>query len=94
MRLQMLLWHIAARWGRVTAQGVKVPLRLTHTLLAELAAARRPTVTTALSELARRKLVVTQSDGWLLCGQPPGELMELTPSPAPLLAERQRAAAC
>jgi CRP/FNR family cyclic AMP-dependent transcriptional regulator len=77
VRLQMLLWHLAERWGVVSSRGVRLPLRLTHGLLAELAAARRPTVTTALSDLARRKLLVQESDGWLLCGNPPGELIEL-----------------
>ena len=46
-RLLMLLWHLADRWGRVTADGVRIRLRLTHELLADLVAARRPAVTTA-----------------------------------------------
>jgi CRP/FNR family transcriptional regulator, cyclic AMP receptor protein len=77
VRVHMLLWHLASRWGVVSARGVRVPLRLTHALLAELAAARRPTVTTALSELSRRGLVAAEDEGWLLSGNPPGELMEL-----------------
>jgi len=77
VRLHMLLWHLAARWGRVRADGVNLPLRLTHNVLADLAAARRPTVTSALSELARQELVQAREDGWLLKGQPPGELLEL-----------------
>ena len=52
VRLHMLLWHLAARWGRVRSDGTVLRLRLTHALLADLVAARRPTVTTALSELA------------------------------------------
>jgi CRP/FNR family transcriptional regulator, cyclic AMP receptor protein len=77
VRLRMLLWHLAARWGRVRSDGVSLPLRLTHSVLADLAAARRPTVTSALSELARQDLVRQEDDGWLLCGKPPGELFEL-----------------
>lgn len=77
-RLHMLLWHLAGRWGRVRSDGVLVPLRLTHTTLAELVAARRPTVTSAITELTRRGLVRPLENGWLLCGQPPGELTGLS----------------
>lgn len=77
MRLHMLFWHLAARWGRVRSDGVSLPLRLTHSLLADLTAAQRPTVTSALAELARRGVVQATDDGWLLAGRPPGELLEL-----------------
>ncbi len=70
-RLHMLLWHLATRWGRVRSDGTVIPIRLTHTVLAELVAARRPTVTSALSDLARRGLVRCTDDGWLLLGDPP-----------------------
>jgi CRP-like cAMP-binding protein len=53
-------------------------MRLTHALLADLVAARRPTVTSALSELSRRGLVRYLEDGWLLIGEPPGELLGLS----------------
>ena len=58
VRLLMLLWHLADRWGRVRSEGVALPLHLTHSVLADLVAARRPTVTSALSELARQELVM------------------------------------
>ena len=77
VRVQMLLWHLADRWGRVGHDGVILPLRLTHTVLADLVAARRPTVTSALSELAKDGLVHPAEVGWLLSGDPPGELLEL-----------------
>jgi CRP/FNR family transcriptional regulator, cyclic AMP receptor protein len=77
VRLQMLLWHLADRWGRVRSEGVIVPLHLTHAVLADLVAARRPTVTTALTQLAHSGLVRSSDEGWLLSGQPPGELLEL-----------------
>ncbi|HMG97697.1 MAG TPA: helix-turn-helix domain-containing protein [Gaiellales bacterium] len=78
VRLHMIFWHLAARWGRVRRGEVRLPLKLTHAVLAEIAAARRPTVTSALSDLARRHIIVTSDDGgWLLCGDPPGELLEL-----------------
>jgi CRP/FNR family cyclic AMP-dependent transcriptional regulator len=73
VRLHLLFWHLASRWGRVRSDGVVVPLRLTHTVLADLVAARRPTVTSALTDLGRRGLVRAVSDGWLLSGLPPGQ---------------------
>jgi CRP/FNR family transcriptional regulator, cyclic AMP receptor protein len=76
VRLHMLLWHLAGRWGRVRPDGVLVPLRLTHATLAELVAARRPTVTGALSELTRAGVVRSVEEGWLLSGDPPGDLEE------------------
>jgi hypothetical protein len=70
-RLHLLLWHLAGRWGRVRRDGVFLPLKLTHSLLADLVAARRPTVTSALSDLARKQLVRQTEDGWMLFGQAP-----------------------
>jgi CRP/FNR family transcriptional regulator, cyclic AMP receptor protein len=81
VRLRMLLWHLAGRWGRVRSDGTVVPLRLTHAVLAELVAARRPTVTSALSDLSRRELIRPFRDGWLLYGEPPGDLLDIE-SPA------------
>lgn len=83
LRLHMLLWHVAERWGVVRADGVHVPLPLTHELLASLVAARRPTVSSALSELARQGLVERVSDGWLLHDARPGELAELDTTTVP-----------
>jgi CRP/FNR family cyclic AMP-dependent transcriptional regulator len=72
LRLRLLFWHLAGRWGRVRSDGVLLPLRLTHAVLADLVAARRPTVTSALSDLSRRGLIRAVGDGWLLSGPPPG----------------------
>jgi CRP-like cAMP-binding protein len=77
VRLHILLWHLADRWGRVGTDGIIVPLQLTHTVLADLVAARRQTVTSALTDLAKRGLIQPLDDGWLLSGEPPGELLEL-----------------
>jgi CRP/FNR family cyclic AMP-dependent transcriptional regulator len=77
VRLHMLFWHLAARWGRVGSGGVTVPLRLTHAVLSELVAARRPTVTSALTTLSRRGLLRSTDHGWLLAGDAPGEFHEL-----------------
>jgi len=84
VRLHMLFWHLAGRWGRVRSNGVALPLHLTHNVLADLAAARRPTVTSALSELAKQDLVHQADEGWLLSGAPPGELLELVSVPSTL----------
>ena len=71
-RLHALFWHLAERWGRVSGDGVIVPLALTHRILGQLVGARRPTVSTALAELAERGELVRRDDGsWLLGGEPP-----------------------
>jgi CRP/FNR family transcriptional regulator, cyclic AMP receptor protein len=85
VRLHMLLWHLAGRWGRVRSDGTVLRVRLTHAVLADLVAARRPTVSSALSDLARRGRVLWVDDAWLLKGEPPGELLDLTGSPTPPL---------
>jgi len=76
-RLLVLFWHLADRWGYVTPAGVKLPLPLSHDLLAAAIAARRPTVTTALTALRADNLVARTAEGWLLQGDPPVELEEL-----------------
>ncbi len=79
VRLHLLFWQLAGRWGRVRSDGVVVPLRLTHTVLSDLVAARRPTVTSALSDLSRRGLVRAVNEGWLLSGPPPARGMSPIP---------------
>ena len=61
----------------VRSDGTVLRLRLTHTVLADLVAARRPTVTTALSELARQGLVRTDGETWVLPGEAPSDLLVL-----------------
>lgn len=77
VRLHMLFWDLADRWGKVGNSGMSLPLRLTHTTLSELVAARRPTVTSALSDLAEAGSVLWDGEAWLLAGEPPLELREL-----------------
>ena len=82
-RLKALFWHLAERWGRVSGDGVIVPLALTHRILGQLVGARRPTVSTALSELAEREELTRRPDGsWLLRGDPP-DADSLARKPAP-----------
>ena len=72
-RLLALFWHLAERWGRVSSEGIVVPMTLSHRLLAELIGARRPTVSIALAELARDGKLVRRADAtWLLLGEPVG----------------------
>jgi CRP-like cAMP-binding protein len=70
-RVEALFWCLAERWGRVSYDGVTIALPLTHQTLAGLVGAQRPSVTTALGELARAGRL-TRSDGvWTLRGDPP-----------------------
>ena len=74
LRLHMLFWELADRWGTVHQDGVHVRLQLTHSMLSDLVAARRPTVTKALGELAAREAVVWTRTDWHLPREPPAEL--------------------
>ena len=51
-RLWMLFWELADRHGRVHPDGVYLDLPLTHEVLSHLVAARRPSVSGALTKLA------------------------------------------
>ncbi len=74
-RLMLTLWHLAERWGRVSADGIAVPLPLSHQRLADLVGAHRPSVTTAIGDLARSGTLGRREDGtWILHGSPPEEL--------------------
>jgi CRP/FNR family cyclic AMP-dependent transcriptional regulator len=72
-RLLGLFWHLAERWGRMTPDGVALPMTLSHRMLGQLIGARRPTVSTALGELTRQGELARRDDGsWLLTGAPVG----------------------
>ncbi len=77
-RLHMLFWHLADRWGRMRPEGATLDMPLTHTLLGDLVAARRPTVSTAMAALAKDGRVERAPQGWRLLGGPPRELTELS----------------
>ena len=71
-RLEMLLWHLAERWGRIGTAGVIVPVALSHRMFGSLVGARRPTVSTALARLVEERRVTRRPDGsWLLTATEP-----------------------
>ena len=76
-RLHWLFWQLADRWGRTGTEGVTIEVPLTHSLLGELVAARRPSVTTALSSLAAEGKVERDGGSWLLRGGPPPDYEDL-----------------
>lgn len=66
-RLVALVRHYCERWGRVTADGLLLPLCLSHRMLGELVGARRPSVSTAAAALERSNRLIRRPDGtWLL----------------------------
>lgn len=66
-RIMAILWHLAERFGRVTPDGVIVPLRLTHEALGHLIGSQRPTVTLALRELTDTGALQRTPEGaWVL----------------------------
>jgi len=74
-RLMLTLWHLAERWGKVTPEGIALPLPLSHQRLADLVGAHRPSVTSAMGDLNRAGRLSRRRDGvWLLHGTPPAAL--------------------
>ena len=78
LRLLVLLWHVANRWGQPGSDGVVLPVHMTHELLGSLISAQRATVTRALGRLAEDGSVVRRDDGLLLLrGEPPAQFRRL-----------------
>jgi DNA-binding transcriptional ArsR family regulator len=78
LRVLVMLWHVAGRWGERQGDGTVMPVRLTHELLANLTSAQRPSVSHALTALRRHGIVDRTPDGRLvLRGNPPSALAEL-----------------
>jgi CRP/FNR family cyclic AMP-dependent transcriptional regulator len=72
LRVLVLFWLFADRWGKVRGDEVRVPIPLTHLNIAHLIGARRPTVTTTLNALTEAGLLLQEKNGyWLLRGGPP-----------------------
>lgn len=65
-RLLAMLWSLADRRGVVSADGVAVPVPLTHDVLGRMVGARRPTVSLGLRRLTELGHVRRTADGWWL----------------------------
>jgi CRP-like cAMP-binding protein len=66
-RLVVFFAHMAGEWGRVSADGIVLPLSLPHALIADFVGAERPSVTTSLGRLRDRGLVRRRPDrSWIL----------------------------
>src|SRR3954469_23192749 len=74
LRLLVLLWHVAERWGADGDDGTAMPMHLTHELLGSLISAQRATVTRALGRLSEDGQVTRRGDGLLVVhGEPPAQ---------------------
>jgi hypothetical protein len=71
IRLWMLFWDLADRFGKVHPDGVYLDLPLTHEVLSHLAGARRPSVSGALTRLADEGRLRRSGRYWVLSGAPP-----------------------
>lgn len=72
LRLLALFWHLADRFGRVTPDGIVIPVKLSHGHIADLVGSQRPTVSSRLVGLSERGQLQRRPDRtWLLRGDPP-----------------------
>lgn len=78
VRLLLLFWHLADRWGYVVPGGVVVPLRLSHETLGDLVGAQRPTVSRCLAQMTRSGSLRPTHGGWEIRGAPPAGLITPT----------------
>ena len=81
IRLVLLMWHLAARWGKVEPGGIRLPIPLTHQLIGRLIAAERPSVSHALSRLAKSGVVTGHGDEWHLHGSVEDHLESMNEPP-------------
>jgi hypothetical protein len=77
VRLVLLLWHLAARWGKVEPGGLRLSLPLTHQLLGRLISAERPSVSHALARLGDGGLVSGHGSEWHLHGSVDDQLASM-----------------
>jgi CRP/FNR family transcriptional regulator, cyclic AMP receptor protein len=83
VRLALLLWHLAGRWGKVEPGAIRLPLPLTHQLLGRLIGAERPSVSHALARLSEAGLVTGHGDEWHIHGSLDQQLpMMFEPAPS------------
>lgn len=78
IRLLVLFWHLADRFGKVTSEGTVVPLKLSHSDLAGLIGAQRATASAKLAGLCDQGRLSRRSDRtWVLHGEPPQQLHDI-----------------
>ena len=76
LKVLLLLWHLADRWGRVTSEGVRLNLELTHEMIASMIGAHRTSVTLAVRKLRDEGRITRDRRGWLLVGTLPQDLSD------------------
>ncbi len=72
-RLLLKLRQLAERWGRVTPDGIRLDLRLTHQELANMVGAVRESVTLALGRLAEAGEIEVRNRTLMIKTPPPAE---------------------
>jgi CRP-like cAMP-binding protein len=66
-RLVVFFGHLAGEWGRVSPDGIVLPMPMAHALIADFVGAERPSVTTSLGRLRECGLVTRRADRtWVL----------------------------
>jgi CRP/FNR family cyclic AMP-dependent transcriptional regulator len=75
-RLVGVLWLLAERWGRVSGEGMVLPLDLTHRTLGQLIGAQRQSVTGAVGALEKEGRLKRRSGGGLLLPQTPPRFLD------------------
>jgi biotin operon repressor len=75
LRIQLLFWHLADRWGHVEPAGVVLALSLGQETVGELIGVSRSRVNMALRELEREGALQRHPSGWLLSERPPEQLL-------------------
>ncbi|HTX31864.1 MAG TPA: helix-turn-helix domain-containing protein [Solirubrobacteraceae bacterium] len=92
VRLVLLLWHLATRWGRVEPTGLRLTLPLTHRALGQLVAAERPSISHALRRLSQAGIVTGTAGDWHLHGSVESHMESLIERTGRLTLSEQSAA--
>lgn len=77
-RLEVMLWHLADRFGRVHPEGVLLAVPMCQGLLSWLVGASRPAVCRAVKQLQREGRVESGPDGTWWLRRRPEDLAEMT----------------
>jgi hypothetical protein len=76
LRVQLLFWHLADRWGRVGRDGVTLTIKPEQETIGALIGASRGRVNAALRNLTADGKLRRHPAGWLLCGECPEQLLK------------------